>query len=230
MPLKILYQDPWLVAIYKPAGIHVHPTPLSRHETTVMQLLRNQLDQWVYPVHRLDRGTAGVLLFGLDSQTSSRLGHTFQNRDIQKTYLALTRGWLPDEGTLETPVRAKEEKEHKSAFTGYRCLKKIELPFAVGPYSSARYSLVSLHPKTGRRHQLRVQLSKANHPIVADRLYGDGRHNQFFLQHFHWKRILLFATSLELAHPVTNEPLQLHTGLDIEAQRLFDQLGLQSAC
>ncbi|MEO3679481.1 tRNA pseudouridine(65) synthase TruC [Rheinheimera sp. FR7-31] len=234
-PLKILYQDEHLVAIDKPSGMLVHRSFLDKHETVfVMQTLRDQLGQHVFPVHRLDRPTSGVLLFALSSDVARILSQQQELKLWRKYYLAVVRGFMAQGGELDYPLKeqlddiadkfARTDKAPQPAVTHYQPLARIELPIPVSKYPAARYSLVALQPLTGRKHQLRRHLAHLRHPIVGDTSHGDGKHNALFKQHLQCQRLLLLAKQLQLPHPVTGEPLLISAGLN-ELDSLFSQFG-----
>ena len=202
MSLKILYWDKHYVAIDKPAGLLVHRSPISRDRVFVLQTLRDQLARRVYPVHRLDRATSGVLLFGLSAEAARRMTTLFEARQVNKEYLAVTRGWIDDHGLIDHPVAdAEGGGRAQSARTEFRRLAKVELPFMVDRYPSARYSLVSVTPQTGRRQQIRKHFKHISHHLIGDTTYGNGRHNRFFRSHFGIRRLLLMARRLAFVHP-----------------------------
>ncbi|WP_312774636.1 tRNA pseudouridine(65) synthase TruC [Atlantibacter hermannii] len=225
MSLEILYQDAWLVAVNKPSGWLVHRSWLDRDEkVVVMQTVRDQIGQHVYTAHRLDRPTSGVLLMGLSSEVGRLLAQQFEHHQIQKQYHAITRGWLQDEAVLDYPLTeeldkigdkyARADKGPQPAVTHYRGIATVEMPVAVGRYPTARYSLVSLLPQTGRKHQLRRHLAHLRHPIIGDSKHGDLRQNRAAAEHFGCDRLMLHASSLTLNHPVTGAPLTLTAPLD----------------
>jgi len=145
--LEIIYQDNNIVAINKPAGILVHKSAMDRHETRfALQMTRDQIGQRVFPVHRLDKPTSGVLLFALNPAAARKLSLQFQENQVKKTYLAVVRGFTQTEGLIDYPLSASKESTPKDAVTEYTRLKTTELPFPVGPYQSARYSLVEIRP------------------------------------------------------------------------------------
>ncbi|MDX1704858.1 tRNA pseudouridine(65) synthase TruC [Pseudidiomarina sp.] len=230
--LPILLQDEHLVAVDKPAGLLVHRSWIAKHETEfALQQVRDQIGQHVFPVHRLDRPTSGILLFAKDPDTARLMTEQFAARQVRKTYHAVVRGYL-DSGTLDYPLKeeldriadkqADQDKEAQPAITDYVCLKQIELPFAVGKkHSSSRYSLMRLHPHTGRKHQLRRHMSHLRHPIIGDTNHGDGRHNRFFQQHFDLRRLLLAATGLVFTHPHKKTAVQIELPLPEELLRAF---------
>ena len=238
--LRILYQDEFMVAIDKPAGLLVHRSWLDRHETRfAMQMTRDQVGQHVYPVHRLDRPTSGILLFALDPDTARSLSQAFATQQVKKEYLALVRGWAPDSLYIDYPLKeeldkiadpfADPDKPAQEARTALRCLQQVELPFAVSPrHPSSRYSLLQLRPETGRKHQLRRHMAHISHPIVGDTCHGDGRHNRFFREQFACHRLMLCHHQLDLIHPVTRQPLRISTELDEQWLQLFTEFGWAS--
>lgn len=234
--LTILYQDDYLVAIDKPAGLLVHRSMIDKHETEfAMQMLRDQIGQHVFPVHRLDRPTSGVLLFALSADIARIIGQTFAAGQMQKTYYALVRGYVDGEGQIDYALKeildkksdkkARQDKEAQDAVTDYRCLATAQLPYPVGRYDSVRYSLLELTPQTGRKHQLRRHMAHIRHPILGDTTHGDGKQNGFFFEHFEMRRLMLMAQSLTLPHPTTQAKMALRTGFDRHWLAAFEKLG-----
>lgn len=218
--LEILYRDEHLVAINKPSGLLVHRSLIDRHETQfAIQQTRDQIGQKVYPVHRLDKPTSGVLLFALDSDTARLLTEQFTAGQVQKTYLAIVRGYAEENGIIDYPLKeqldkiadadANPDKPAQEAITHYRRIATVEFPLAVGRYTTARYSMLELQPKTGRKHQLRRHMKHIFHPIVGDTTHGDGKHNALFREKFGCHRLLLHASSLQLQHPHQNTNLTI---------------------
>ena len=232
--LEILYRDEHLIAIDKPAGLLVHRSDIDRHETRfAVQLLRDQIGRRVQPVHRLDKGTSGVLLFAFDTDTTRRLGVAFEGNAVGKSYRAVVRGWPPLSGRIDHPLTREADEAGalaqartiQQAVTDYRRLATIELPNAVGRYPSARYALVALMPVTGRRHQLRRHLKHIAHPIIGDATHGKGVHNRFFQQAFACHRLLLACTALRLRHPANGAPLDIRAPLTGEFAALLERFG-----
>jgi tRNA pseudouridine65 synthase len=228
-PLPILHHDAWLVAIAKPPGLAVHRSEQVHDRAPALQRLRDQLGCWVYPVHRLDRGTSGVLLFALDPETARAVGDTLARRDVDKRYLAVVRGHAPEHADIDYPLHEHPDAPPQAARTTLQRLGTVELPIPVGRYPQARYSLVELRPHSGRLHQLRKHMAHLRHPIVGDVRHGEGRHNRLFREHFGVHRMLLHARSLALPHPVTGESLALRAPLDPELEQLLATLGWRDA-
>lgn len=209
--IEILYEDEYLLVVNKPAGILVHKTAIDFHEEqNLLSLLKNQLGKWLYPAHRLDKPTSGLLVLAFNQETASKLGQLFASRSMQKEYLALVRGYVKVSGMINSPLnRLIDSGAMQDAMTEYEPIKNFEHPFPVRPYATARYSLLKVMPKTGRQHQIRRHLKHIFHPIIGDTCYGDGKHNQHCRKHFACKRLMLHASRLHFVHPYTGEQLAL---------------------
>ncbi len=223
--MEILFLDDHLAAIGKPSGLLVHRTTLAPDRDTCMRRLRDHLGRHVYPVHRLDRATSGVLLFALDPTTAAAASGLFASREVTKRYLAVARGFAPQEAEVDYPLADERGGEPAEAFTSFTRRGTVELPIAVGRYPSARYSLVEARPRTGRIHQIRRHLAHLRHPIVGDTVHGEGRHNRLFREEFGIHRLLLHAASLRLTHPVTGAEITIVAPLPTELAALFERLG-----
>jgi tRNA pseudouridine65 synthase len=238
-PLTLIHRDESIAVFNKPAGLLLHRSFIDRHEKRfALQMARDLLGQRVYPVHRLDRPTSGVLLFALTPENASILTSSFSNGAVTKRYLAVVRGITPAEGTIDHPLLEEqdrhdpyrqEDKEPQAAVTVYRRLAETELPFPVGRYPTSRYSLVEVIPRTGRRHQIRRHFKHIFHPLVGDVNYGEGRHNRFFREEFGCQRLLLHASSLTINHPADNSSLTFHAPLDTAFSCVLGRLGWSSA-
>jgi len=212
------------VAVDKPPGLLVHRTGLDAGETQfALQLLRDQLGRPVWPAHRLDKGTSGVLLFALDADTARLMGQAFEAPDqVQKTYHAVVRGWPPESGLIDHPLKRMEDDarpgrdEVQDAQTRYRTLERYELPLPYGHFPTTRCALVELQPLTGRRHQLRRHLKHIAHPIIGDATHGKGPLNRAVAGLFGRQRLWLHAQRLQLRHPITGATLDIGTALDLD--------------
>jgi tRNA pseudouridine65 synthase len=222
--LEIIYEDAQYVAINKPNGLLVHRTRIAEEKKEfALQLLRDQLGYRLHAVHRLDRGTSGVLLFAKSPEATAPLVKAFAERQPDKTYFAIVRGYAPEEGIIDSPIRPDKDHQHKEAqdaVTHFTRLATIELPIPVGPYQTARYSLVKIKPETGRMHQIRKHFAHARHYIVGDKKHGDWRHNRMFLEELNSPSLLLHAASLKFEHPVTAETISIKAQLPENFRRL----------
>jgi tRNA pseudouridine65 synthase len=213
--IAVLYQDNHLLAVYKPANLLMHKSPISSDKDFLLQRLHRQTQKHLYPIHRLDRATCGIVLFALQPETAAILSRDIQQHRMEKTYLAIVRGFVNDEGQIDYPL--DDLKNHstamprKNAITHYSCLARAQIPIPVRPFSQSRYSLVKIQPLTGRRHQIRRHFAHIRHPLIGDVNYGDGKHNAMFRSHFLCHRLLLAAIKISLIHPVTNKPFSIQT-------------------
>ena len=220
--LEILYQDEYLVAINKPHGLLVHRSPIAKDATEfALQKLRDQLDQQVYPVHRLDRKTSGVLLFALDAETLKLLSQKFEAGEMLKTYLAILRGYTPDTGTIDYAL-TNDSGKIQEAITDYKTLDKAEIAVPFGKFQTSRYSLVHAFPKTGRMHQLRKHFAHILHPIIADRAHGCNKQNRFFKEKWNMTTMLLHAQQIAFKHPITRKELLIKANVSREFTRMME--------
>ncbi|MDG1895405.1 MAG: pseudouridine synthase [Fuerstiella sp.] len=232
--VQILYQDEHLVAVAKPSGMFVHRSDADRSaESVVVQILRSQLAQNIFPVHRLDRATSGVLLLARSHAAASACGLMFSERRVKKTYHALIRGFSMPEGQVDTPLKSSRGRDKpdghpwaipQHASTSYRTLKQFQVPIALGQHATTRSSLVKVQPETGRYHQIRRHFNYVSHPVIGDTSHGDGRHNRVYREHFGAERLMLAAVRLEFQHPVTEKPCDINCPADSSFTTVIDQL------
>ncbi|MCW3785428.1 pseudouridine synthase [Plebeiibacterium sediminum] len=211
--LQIIYQDEFMVVINKPHGLLVHRSPIAADaEEFAMQMLRDQLQQKVFPVHRIDRKTSGLLLFGLSSEAAQKIQSHLENIETQKTYLAIVRGYFPDEIEVDHPL-TNDKGKTQDAFTSFKTLKRTELDIPFGKFPTSRYSLIEAYPKTGRMHQIRKHLNHLRYPIIGDRPHGCNKQNRLFKEQWNMTTMLLHAQKIKIKHPYTNETMQLEAPL-----------------
>jgi len=232
--LEILYQDEYIVAVNKPSGLLVHKSPIDKHETRfALQLVRDQIGQYVYPVHRLDKPTSGILIFALSAEVAKEISLLFRENCIKKEYIAVVRGYTQEKEyidyslkqMLDTKVQKEQgfSKESQKAQTSYERLATVELPYSVSRYPVARYSLVKLFPHTGRKHQLRRHMKHIFHPIVGDTKHGRGEHNKLFREKFDSHRLLLHSCRVTFKHPVSKEKIVIEADIDDMLKYLFKE-------
>jgi tRNA pseudouridine65 synthase len=213
------------VAINKPHGLLVHRTSIAADtDVFAMQLLRDQLGQKVYPVHRLDRKTGGVLLFALHEEINQHMQMRFSEGLVAKEYRAIVRGFTEDAMEIDYPL-AREDGVVQEAFTRFTTLSRTEIDLPSGKHDTSRYSLVSLTPTTGRMHQLRKHMAHILHPIIGDRPHGCNKQNKLFKAHFGMNTMLLHARQLCFSHPVTAETITIHAECQSEFERMNGVLG-----
>lgn len=230
MIFPILYDDAQLVAINKPPGILMHRTRISEDTVFVVQLLRDQLGQRIFPVHRLDRATSGVLLFAKTPEAAGLLGEQIMDKSVEKKYLALLRGWTDESGTIDYALDDPDSgKGRLPAVTHYTRLGASEIDAAIGlRYKTSRFSLAEARLETGRRHQIRKHFAHILHPVIGDKRHGDVKQNTYFREVFGLKRMLLHAAELEFRHPETGKSVRLQAPVDAEFLRMLDITELKS--
>ncbi len=230
MKLEIIHEDEDLVAINKPAGLLVHKTRIDAYETEfALQILRDQIDHWVTPVHRLDKPTSGVLLFSKKKEHLPFLKGQFEDKKVDKKYLAICRG-IPknSSGVIDYALSSEYSDSKQEAVSEYKLLAETELPFdTTGRYPTSRYSLIEVKPKTGRTHQIRKHLAHIRHYIIGDKKHGDNRQNQFFESQFGNENLLLHSLELGILHPVSNSQIILKAKLPNHFSRILDLCGLE---
>lgn len=229
---EILRHEVDFVAIEKPPGFHVHQQedPRRRVSKNVICLpnFRDQIQTYLYPVHRIDVGTEGVLVFALNKPSAHSLCKQFEAGNVRKTYFAIVRGWTKDEGVIDIPLELDSTGVAVDSLTTYRTHARVELPNAVGKrHASARYSLVEAFPATGRYHQVRRHFGRIAHPLVGDRMHGDSHHNRFFREELGLGGLWLKAKSIEFSHPVTQERVQIESPWTPRWKECLNRLGWQ---
>ncbi|MCS7036505.1 MAG: pseudouridine synthase [Saprospiraceae bacterium] len=232
MHLTVLYEDEDYVAIDKPTGILVHRTGISEDDTFLLQQLRRQLRRRIYPIHRLDRATSGVLIWAKNPEAASRLGPMFEHRQVQKTYVAVVRGWTADADRIDYPLAPPDQPTapRLPAQTTYRTLARSEMPWHIGNrHTTARFSLTLARPETGRWHQIRRHFAHLRHPIIGDRRYGDNKHNRFFREQLNLNRLLLHAWQLTFQHPKSGLDVCIEAPLEAAFCRALQLLALHPA-
>jgi tRNA pseudouridine65 synthase len=234
-PLKIVYRDDDYIAVFKPAGLVVHRSKFTRaDEPILLQTLRDQIDQYVFPVHRLDRPTAGLILFGLNSSAAAKMVELFTNRHVTKHYQALVRGFAPDSGSIDKPLREKYGEElfpestvdnpTQEAMTTFNTLARFTAPWPIGDFPEARFSLLEIQPFTGRWHQIRRHLNHIAFPVIGDHRHGDHRYNQLVFGQTGVYRMLLTAMRLDFRHPISGELHSVVVSRGSEFDRLLKHL------
>lgn len=223
-PLEILYQDEYIIAINKPHGLLVHQSPIARDASEfAIQLLRDQIGKKVFPVHRLDRKTSGVLLFAFDKDVNRILTEQFTTKQIEKRYLAIVRGFAPEEMLIDYALY-KDNGVLQEAQTLIKRMQTAEIDLPSGKHLTSRYSFVEAFPFTGRMHQIRKHLAHILHPIIGDRPHGCNKQNKIWLDKFEMNTMMLHGASLKLNHPITNEVLEITADPQSEFKRVMQIL------
>ena len=225
LELDILYKDKHLVAINKPHGLVVHRSQyVGAADAFAVQELRNQLDQRVYPCHRLDRKTGGVLLFALNKENDSLMQQQFAQKLVAKKYLAIVRGYTNDSGVIDYPL-TNEKGKIQEAITIYKTLNRAELDIPLGAFNTSRYSLVEISPQTGRMHQIRKHFAHIFHPIIGDRPHGCNKQNKLFKKKWNMNTMMLHASEINFKHPIIEKEITIKAKLNSEFNRVMVLMG-----
>lgn len=209
--IEILYRDADVVAVNKPSGLAVH-RGWADDDDFAMTVVRDLIGQWVYPVHRLDRGASGVLLFGLSPKAARALCGCFERHEVEKRYVALVRGAPPEALVIDHPLRPDNSDVPQAAVTDVRRLAQ-----------HGRYAWVEARPKSGRLHQIRRHLKHISCPIIGDVRYGKGEHNRLFRERYALHRLALHAAGLRVRAPSGLE-LDLEAPLPPDLSNALQQL------
>jgi tRNA pseudouridine65 synthase len=212
--VEILYLDDHLVVVDKPSGLAVH-RGWATDKVTAMTIARAKTRRHVHPVHRLDRGTSGVLVFAFDPDTAGLLSAALRAHSVEKRYLALVRGVTPERGRIDHPVPRSPKGPRVDAVSAF-----VRLGVALD-----RYSLVEVAPETGRLHQIRRHMKHLNHPLIGDTRYGDGRENRKLRADHGLARLALHASSIRLDHPHTGAAIHLVAPLPEDLRAPLERMG-----
>ena len=231
----VLFREDGVLAVNKPAGVPVHGGKiLEGSPQTLLALVRELEANLMHVAHRLDRPVSGAVLFSRSRDQLADLGRQFAEGRVTKCYLAVVRGWTDAMGEISHPLLPPKDVRRpgdtpRESLTRYERIAEVELPLAVGRYATARYCLLALYPKTGRRHQLRMHLKHVSHPLIGDTTYGRGEHNRVFRERMKCRRLLLHARSLGFTHPANGRPVTVHAPLDAEFAGVVEALGWADA-
>ncbi len=227
MQFEIIYHDEHIVAINKPHGLLVHRTKLAvESDEFALQILRDQIGKRVFPMHRIDRKTGGVLLFGLNEDIHKTMQKAFAEKKIHKKYLAIVRGYTEENGIVDYPLK-KENGKMQDATTNYKTLELTELEIPFGKHKTSRYALLELIPLTGRHHQIRKHLDHIHHPIIGDRPHGCNKQNKLFKEKFGLMTMMLHAKELSFTHPVTGDNIIIVAEIHDEFKRMIRLMNFQ---
>jgi tRNA pseudouridine65 synthase len=224
MVLEIIFEDDYFLAINKPSGLLVHRTILAEEKKMfALQILRDQVGYRVFPLHRIDRPTSGVLLFSKSSDGAKVMGNLFEERLLEKLYFAIVRGFTPDSQLIDHPLLNNENQALQDAITSFTTIARIELPIPVGRYETSRYSLVKITPLTGRMHQIRKHFGHIRHYIVGDTSHGDLKHNRLFKEEFACNQLFLHAHSVNFVHPYYHKVIHINAGFPEHFKKIFEK-------
>ncbi|MBK8806876.1 MAG: pseudouridylate synthase [Bacteroidales bacterium] len=224
LQLQIIHNNDDIIIINKPHGLLVHRSKIADDaDVFAVQMLRDQINQKVYPVHRLDRKTSGLLMFTTNIDLLKALSKQFAENQIKKKYLAIVRGYTPEELEINYPLTTEQGKIQE-ANTHFTTLEHAEIQLVSSKHPTSRYSLISVCPQTGRMHQIRKHMAHIFHPIIGDRPHGCNKQNKIFKEHFNMNTMLLHAYKLSFTHPDSKTEINVTAPLFPEFLRMLSEL------
>ncbi len=211
MDVRILYQDQWLLAAYKPSGLLIHSyKEKCGEQDTMLRRLRDLSGHYLYPIHRLDRPVSGIVLFGLEAPVVKAIKEIWHTEDVIKEYLALCKGNIESEGQFDFPLK-NDQGIAQDALTHYTPIEH---------FSEA--TLVKVNISTGRKHQIRRHLGRRSHNIIGDVKHGRGPLNKYYKKQFGLERIFLHAHRFQFKHPYTDKIVEIKEPLPLELSNILD--------
>ena len=224
--LDILFRDEHVVVVNKPNKLLVHRSRESEDRMFALQIVRNQLDQKVYPAHRLDRATSGCLLFSLSPELDKVVKKEFQEHKTKKTYHVIVRGFLEEkEGTIAIPLKNPTSGNLQDSITHYKVLDECQMDIPVPNYTASRFSLVEVELETGRFHQIRKHFAKIRHYVIGDKRHGDTKYNKLVRMNFDLDYMFLHASKLEFTHPVSGDKKVIVAPMRRPFEKMLESLG-----
>jgi tRNA pseudouridine65 synthase len=214
--IELLWVDADVVVANKPSGLLVH-RGMAADDDVALFRVRDALGEYVHPLHRLDRGTSGALVFARNRTAAASLARAFEEGRVDKRYLALVRGVPPAEGVIDYPVPRGEGLPRVPAVTRYALV-------AASPVD--RCALVEARPQTGRFHQVRRHLRHLGHPLVGDVNYGSGAINRHYRATYDLHRLALHASFVAFDHPETGGRIEVHAPMPDDLAVPLGRLGL----
>lgn len=222
MDIEIIYEDDAIIAINKPTGMIVHRTDTSpSDEVVALSLVRKYLKNRIFPIHRIDKRTSGVLIFGKTSQMAHLIHTQIINKSVQKEYWALVNNFAPKTLT-STKELTNNKGKVQQAETHFNTFNQIKVPNDSGGFNG--FSFLKAQPKTGRMHQIRKHCNLEGFPIIGDKIYGYHKANKFFIKEFGVKSMFLHSRSYTFIHPLTQEEVTIEAELSSSFKGTIDKL------
>ena len=215
--ITLLFVDEHVVVADKPSGLLVHRGWADDDDVALFRVRDALGGEHVHPIHRLDRGTSGALLFARNREAAAILCKSFEEGRVEKKYLALVRGTPPADGLIDHPIPKSEDGPRVPARTRFKIVLRSPVD---------RCSLVLAMPETGRLHQIRRHLRHLNHPLVGDVTYGSGVINRHYRSTYDLHRLALHACRLGFEHPVSGARVVVEAPLPSDLAPVFEKLGL----
>jgi len=225
MKIKILTQTKNYVIAHKPSGFLVYAESPKEEVLSLQTFLQEQLNRKVYPVHRLDKQTDGLIIYAFSKEGADKLRKVFQSKSVEKTYLAFCHDHFTEERIrVDAPLKKNKQKVTEKAVTIIEPVQNIDIELRG---EKRKYSVVMCYPETGRFHQIRRHLRHIKHPIVGDSIYGNSWNNEAFQEEFRVDRTLLSAITLKFQDPWSKQNILVKTKLDFDFANLLNSLNVK---
>ncbi|WP_339734721.1 pseudouridine synthase [uncultured Sunxiuqinia sp.] len=224
MEIPIIYQDEYLLVVDKPVDLPVHKNDFMPHDAPYLtKLIGDETGQWIYNVHRLDSKTSGLIILARSSEVAHHLTLQFERKEVDKEYLTIVLGEVPDKGFFDGKVVVKKKsKFKKDALTRFQRERLVQTNISYKEHTNVCLSLVRVMPDTGRWHQIRQHFAKNRHDIVGDSHHGDFTLNKLIKAEWGFSRLMLHASKLAFTHPVSGEKLSFEAKFPDEFERLLE--------
>jgi len=219
LKLKVISQDARYVAVHKPSGLVTYSDDGS--VKGAKEILEKQTKKKLFPVHRIDKDTCGLLVFALNDGVARELTALFRSRVVKKKYLAVVHGLAPAKGVIDEPLEKNKEKHKEPAITEFTRLASVDVDWG----EPRQYSLVRCEMKTGRYHQIRRHMRVIGHPLCGDPEYGNGWDNKEFLARFGIERTLLSAVAVDFPDRAEQKMIRLKTTPDPDFMKVLGAFG-----
>jgi len=199
---KIVYEDEWLIAVDKPSGMLVIPTP-KKETNTLTDLLNKELDGRgievnAYPCHRLDRETSGLVIYAKGKKAQKLMMDEFRLRSVKKSYIAFVQGSVKKSlDTIKSSIYNRNKSRNEPAVTNFKVLERRK-----------DFSILEVEPVTGRTNQIRIHLARMGHPLIGESVYAFRKDYKI-----RFKRVALHARHVEFSHPITKKNIVLDSEL-----------------
>ena len=224
MEIPIIYQDEHLLVVDKPVDLPVHKNDFMPHDAPYLtKLVGDQIGQWIFNVHRLDSKTSGLIILALSSEVAHELTLQFERKEVEKEYVAIVLGEVPQEGVFDEKVVVKKKsKFKKNAVTNYKMERVVPTKISYKEHIDVSLSLVRIMPETGRWHQIRQHFAKNRHDIIGDSHHGDFTLNKLIRAEWGFNRLMLHAHKLSFTHPISKEKLYFEATIPLEFEQLLE--------
>lgn len=216
--IKIYFQNEDIIIVEKPPHLLVHPNKkLNNDPHSLMDLVRDQIGKYIYPVHRIDRPVSGIVIFALNAETAKHLGLFWGGDEVRKHYIALVRGEYESHGVLDFPLKHPKNGKYQEALTLYEPISRFK-----------GATLLRIEIKTGRFHQIRRHFARTVNHVLGDRTHGKGKYNNFYLENYQLERLFLHSHELTLSTKLFNEEIKIISPLPIDLQNVLDKMELDN--